>query len=160
MTENPKISRVTIDIDGHHAGWQLRAIQTYHNLYAVGAHTVDVRISSSGEGIHLFGWFGHRLSGDEKQRLREQLGDDPNRVHMDELRGRVGHTTQVSWTDKGTREGTADDDFATIYDALEHIQSSTRTDYERIHAFANHGRKAIYEFRGFTHSNQAEVRSN
>lgn len=143
-----KISRVTIDIDSHHAGWQLRAIQTYHNLFAVGAHTVDVRISSSGQGIHLFGWFGHRLSSETKQRLREQLGDDPNRIHMDEIRGAVGHTTQVSWTDKGTREGTADDDFATIYDALDYIAAG-RDDHARMNRLVNRGHKGAPDLTRF-----------
>lgn len=112
-------SRVTVDIDDGESGWMLAAIRAYHNL-AYDADSVEVRISSSGSGIHLVGWFSTQLSADTKDHLRRTLGDDPKRVELDEVRSRHGHMTNVLWTNKSGTDG-VDDDFNDIHDALAHI---------------------------------------
>lgn len=146
--EGSKVARVNVDVDGYRHGWRLHAIRVYHNLFAAGAHTVEVTISSSGIGLHLTGWFDFVPREEAKLRLRESLGDDPKRVSMDRERGRRGHVTQVTWSDKGIREGTADDDFADVYDALDHINATQRSDYQRAHDLANDGHRACTEYRG------------
>lgn len=148
MTDAPKtaeipdgaISPVTVDIDSYVPNWQLEAIRAAHNARDAGAVHVEVIISSSGFGIHLICWFDEWLSDTQKTRLRETLGDDPNRLHMDELRGRHHHTRQVLWTQKGDNE--VDDDFSSIWDALEAIEMS-RPDADVPRRFANDGRKAV-----------------
>jgi hypothetical protein len=116
-------SRVTVDIDSHHLDWRLRAVRAYYEL-ARTADEVDIRISSSGEGLHLIGWFSSRLAAEGKTRLRRHLADDSNRVRLDELRGGVGHTTNVCWTSKYVDSDPqhADGDFADVWDALDHIE--------------------------------------
>jgi hypothetical protein len=111
-------SRVTLDIDGHIPNFELRAIRAWHALERVAAET-SVSISASGTGLHLQGWFSERLSASEKERIRRNLGDDPNRIELDRVRGEVGHTTNVLWTQKDGQE--PDDDFETVYDALDAI---------------------------------------
>lgn len=111
-------SRVTIDIDSYEDDWRMRAVRAYHELDHIAAD-VEVRISSSGEGLHLIGWFDDRLTDDEKTRLRHHLRDDQKRMELDELRGKVGHTTNVLWTRKAG--GEADVDFTTVHDALDAI---------------------------------------
>lgn len=143
--EGADVSRVTIDVDGYHHGWRMKAIRCYHNLFAEGAHTVDVSISSSGRGIHLVGWFDRFIDDEAELEMRRRIGDDSNRVAMDEERGRVGHVTGVLWDDKATRDGSSDHDFADIYDALDHVDLTNRSDAERIHDVANYGHRAATE---------------
>lgn len=134
--------RVTVDIDSYAPQWQLTAIRAYYNARAAGAVHIDVRISSSGHGIHLIAWFPTLLSTDQKQRLRATLGDDPNRLDMDRVRDRVNHTTQVLWTQKGPNQiETHPED---VWHALETIECRQRAITESIpHGFANQGRKAV-----------------
>jgi hypothetical protein len=113
-------SRVTVDIDDHGPNWQLRAVRAYHGLVRA-ADSVETRVSSSGSGIHLIGWFDERLSADEKERLRRTLGDDSKRLELDEMRARHGHATNVLWTEKNGTDG-VDTDFDNVYDALDHIR--------------------------------------
>lgn len=113
-------SRVTVDIDDDAHDWQLRAIRAYHGLVRA-AEKVEVRISSSGSGIHLVGWFDERLEDDAAEKLRRNLGDDAKRLELDAMRSRVGHATNVLWTEKAGSDG-VDTDFEDIYDALDHIE--------------------------------------
>lgn len=115
-------SRVTIDIDGYVDSFEMVAVRAYHNLDRI-ADEVEVRVSQSGEGIHLVGWFAERLDDDQKFTIRRNLGDDANRIKLDEMRGAVGHTTNVLWDDDG--------DFSDIYDALDHIGKTT-TDPQQV----------------------------
>lgn len=138
-----RLCRVTVDIDSYHYDFELKAIRAYYNAQAAGAVDVDVRISSSGRGIHIIAWFSEILTHHQKMRLREALGDDPNRVRMDEIRGNAGHTTEVLWTQKGGREN--ETGFSDIWHALETIETRIRGRYpESIpHGFQNKGRKAV-----------------
>lgn len=118
---HPTASRVTVDLDGYRDDFALAAVRAYHELDRVAAK-VEVRISSSGGGLHLIGWMDQYLDDDEMHRLRRHLGDDAKRVMLDELpehhRGRA--VNNVLWTQKG--DGEADDDFDNFYDALDHVQ--------------------------------------
>lgn len=113
-------SRVTVDIDDKVRAWEIDAIRAYHGLLRA-ADEVEVRISSSGGGIHLIGWFDEALSKDEQERLRRTLGDDPKRLELDDMRSRHGHAVNVLWTQKNGTEG-VDTDFDNVYDALDHIK--------------------------------------
>lgn len=112
-------SRLTVDIDDDRAGWEMDAVRAYYGLRRV-ATSVEVRISSSGSGIHLVGWFDEPLDADEATRLRHTLGDDGKRIELDGMRDRVGHATNVLWTRKSASDG-VDTDFTDIHDALAHI---------------------------------------
>ena len=115
-----RASRVTVDIDDKGSTWELRAIRAYHGLLRAAAE-VEVRVSSSGSGIHLIGWFDERLSSDAQDTLRRTLGDDSKRLELDEMRSRHGHATNVLWTEKYVTDG-VDTDFDNVYDALDHIE--------------------------------------
>lgn len=135
------ICRVTIDIDSYCPGWRMKAVKAYYNARNSGAVEVDVRVSSSGSGIHIVAWFPEMLTGGQKTRLRETLGDDPNRMRMDEIRGQVGHTTQVLWSEKHGE--TAEKHYDDVWHALEDIEMRTRDATDVPHGFANYGRKAV-----------------
>jgi hypothetical protein len=114
-------SRVTLDIDDDGATWTLAATRAYHEL-SDAADSVEVRVSSSGSGIHLIGWFDDPLTDEQKDRLRRHLGDDKDRIMLDTMRRRVGHSTNVLWTNKGGDEPATG--FRDIYAALDHIRLS------------------------------------
>ena len=140
--DGPVFSRVTLDFDRYAPRFALNAIRAYHALES-DADEVEVAVSSSGRGVHLTGLYGHLLDDDEKEQLRRTLADDPNRIHMDTERGAIGHTTDVFWHEKDGNDGQRQTGFATIYDALDHIYETERTDEQRMNALANHGHKAI-----------------
>lgn len=119
-------SRVTVDVDSYLPDWRFVAVRAYHNLKRV-ADEVEVRISSSGKGLHIIGWFEDGLSDDGKDRLRRHLGDDSNRSRLDwgdspEEAPRV--TTDVCWTTKYVDSDPqhADMDFEDVWDALDHVR--------------------------------------
>lgn len=114
------MTRISVDIDPYESGWKLRAVRAERTLEHMGAD-VDVRVSSSGGGLHIIGWLDDDLDHDEKLKIRAHLGDDENRIYMDEQRARVGHMTNVLWTSKG-HKGEADDSFENVHDALRHIE--------------------------------------
>lgn len=118
-----KASRVTLDLDGHVPAFRLQAIRAYHGLERA-ADEVEVRVSSSGQGLHIIGWFSERLSDAEKDALRRSLGDDPRRTELDSLptwhRSRA--VSNVCWTRKGGE--TPEMDFDDVYDALDYINAS------------------------------------
>ena len=135
-------SRVTLDYDRYAPRFALKAISGYHAL-CNDADDVEVAVSSSGRGVHLTGLYGRLLDDDYKEQLRRTLGDDPNRIHMDTERGAIGHTTDVFWHEKEGNDGQRQTGFATVYDALEYIYETERSDYQRMNALANYGHRAI-----------------
>jgi hypothetical protein len=102
-----RVDRVTVDVDGTFPDYEQRALTAYYNLRASGAEAVEVRVSSSHEGIHLIAWYDERLGREARLRIRESVADDYNRVRMDHERGRHGHTTGVCWREKSSRDGEA-----------------------------------------------------
>jgi hypothetical protein len=102
-----RVDRVTVDVDGTFPDYEQRALTAYYNLRASGADTVEVRVSSSQDGVHLIAWYDERLGQDVRMRIRESVADDYNRVRMDYERGRHGHTTGVCWREKSSRDGEA-----------------------------------------------------
>lgn len=133
-------SRVTIDIDPYDPRWRFRALRAAYELQSA-ADEVEVRISSSGKGIHIIGWFDERLDDDAKFRMRRHLTDDPNRIQMDKSRERHGHVKQVLWSWKSGK-GSADGDFERIEDVLDHLSKTMYDSGEMLGDFVNHGRKA------------------
>lgn len=121
-----KVDRVTVDVDGKFHDYERRALSAYYNLEAMGAVDIEVRVSSSHEGIHLIAWFDHRLGQDARMRMREALADDRNRVWMDHERGSHGHTTGVCWREKSTRDHEAFE-AESIEDALAYTLSDGLT---------------------------------
>lgn len=110
-----------MDVDAH-GDWELRAIRAWYALERCCEKT-DVRISSSGRGLHLIGWTTDDLDLDDRLRIRRWLADDQNRVRMDAERGGIGHTTDVLWSAK-SGSGEADEDYTDLWDALDHITAS------------------------------------
>jgi len=113
-------SRVSLDLDQPDAR-PIQAIRAYHALDRA-AERVDVRISASGAGLHLVGFFAERLTDDQKERLRRDLGDDVKRIELDTLRQRHGQMGNVLWTEKNGQP--IDTDYGDIYAALDHISLS------------------------------------
>jgi hypothetical protein len=101
-----RVDRVTVDVDGKFPDYEQRALTAYYTLRA-SATEVEVRVSSSQDGIHLIAWYDERLGQDARMRIRESVADDWNRVRMDHERGRHGHTTGVCWREKSSRDGEA-----------------------------------------------------
>lgn len=138
----PVYSRVTLDYDRYAPRFALNAIRGYHALLN-DADEVEVAVSSSGRGIHLTGNYGRLLDDSEKEQIRRTLADDPNRIHMDSERGGIGHTTDVFWHEKEGNEGVRQTGFETIYDALDYIYETERSDHQRMNALVNHGHRAV-----------------
>jgi hypothetical protein len=126
-----KASRVTLDIDAG-PSFALRARKAYHGLRDA-ADEVEVRVSSSGEGLHLVGWFSDRLDDDQKERLRRTLGDDAKRIDMDEMPTwrRERSVNNVLWAEKGTNDTAAiSGEYDTLSDALAAVQMRAERDAE------------------------------
>ncbi len=136
-----KASRVTIDIDSYDEDFELTAVRAYHNLERLTDYDVEVRISSSGEGIHLVGWFSERLSDEEKRAMRRSLSDDARRIELDSLPSwhRSRAVNNVLWSEKGG--GSEDEDFDDIHDALDHIRMRSVSASDAVRALANDGRR-------------------
>lgn len=144
--------RVSLDLDGYRDGFETAAIRAYYNLRRE-ADDVDVAVSSGGEGLHIVGWFERPIPPHEETRLRRQCCDDGARVEMDIERRRHGLVTGVLWHSKdqpggpehrGTR-GVKQRDVGDVHDALDRIEATTRSDYERVKALANEGHKGAPE---------------
>lgn len=137
-------SRVTVDLDDH-GDLELRAVRAYHYLLDA-ADGVDVHVSSSGEGIHLVGYFRRSLSFAERIRHRRQAGDDPRRVDMEVQRWHNGLDVDVIFSQKDTA-GAGDDlatkerRYADVWDALDAVRANKQDPSERIAALANDGHK-------------------
>jgi hypothetical protein len=147
-------SRVTLDIDGGSDGWQLNALRAESGLYRAGADRVDVSISSSGNGLHLVGWFVESIDWSTKIRIRRTLGDDPKRVEIDQERRRHGIYTDVLWKTKRSHRGPSetpdnrpgkDRSFETVSDALAHIRMRSWDPAERVKSLAEDGHRAAPE---------------
>lgn len=93
--------RVTIDIDDRDP---LAMARAYYGLRAAGAHDVETRVSSSGDGFHVKAWFdADEIDTDDERRLRFQYGDDVRRVDLDD--GHVLKPRQILFTDKPGTDG-------------------------------------------------------
>jgi len=114
-------SRVTLDIDAYIEDFELTATRAAYQLEHL-ADKVEVRVSSSGEGVHIIAWFEEQLGKDAKRRLRRTLGDDAKRLELDKRRWRFRQTDNVLWTRK--ENGEADQDFDDIDDALDYIRDA------------------------------------
>lgn len=111
-------SRVTIDVDPI-GSWVVRTLRA-HAALSRHAEELEIRVSASGEGIHLIGYFTDRLAPETKDAMRANLSDDATRLYLDTVRSRVGHMDQVCWTEKGGE--TADFDFTDIWAAIDHVK--------------------------------------
>lgn len=141
--------RVTVDVDGYVPNFELTAIRAYYNL-ARHAEEVEVAISSSGEGVHLTGWFAEHVDFPTRLKMRRALCDDANRVQFDLERFMNGIYTDVLWTEKDRQHSPEhapenrpgkDRSFGDIHDALDAIRMNTTTDADRMNRLANHGHR-------------------
>lgn len=130
---------VTVDLDKG-PRLQQKAVRAW-NFLRREADEVEIRVSSSGEGLHIIGKFEALLSDETMMELREQLEDDINRMRMDEQRLAQDLPAQVLWDEKASRDGSADRDFGDIWAALEFIDDGT-SDYDAVHGWAQHGHKS------------------
>lgn len=142
--------RVTIDLDGYLPNFEMAAIRAYHNLADV-ADRVDVDISSSGQGIHLTGWFEQRITFAERVTMRRTFGDDGRRVEFDVERHLNGVYNGVLWSEKHRDTGAEtapehrpgkDRDFDDIHDALTHMQMTSSDPHDKMQRLAEHGHRA------------------
>ena len=141
--------RVTVDVDGYVSGFELTATRAYYNL-ARRADEVEVHVSSSGEGVHLVGWFREHIDFPTRLKMRRALCDDQNRIQFDLERFMNGIYTDVLWTQKDREHSPEnapeerpgkDRSFSDIHDALDHIKMNTTTDADRMNRLANYGHK-------------------
>jgi len=144
MSENPRsgLVRVTLDLDPK-PGFRLRAVRAWHHFQREAEH-VDLWVSSSDTGLHFVAWYEGPLSPVEKIKIRESLGDDPNRIKMDVQRLKRGHPIGTLWDVKTGRDGEvrrSDRDFSDVYAALDYIEEKNTTDQEQMKALANSGHK-------------------
>lgn len=73
--------RVTCDLDDARP---FDVVRAWHYLKAAGAHELEARVSSSGNGFHVRAWFDDDLVDEAAvERLRYGGGDHPRRVRMD-----------------------------------------------------------------------------
>jgi len=73
--------RVTCDLDDARPCDIYRAV---YGLRSAGAYDVEVRVSSSGNGAHVRGWFdADDVDADDVETLRLAHGDHPRRAWMD-----------------------------------------------------------------------------
>jgi len=130
---------ITMDFD---KGSELRqrAVRAYQ-YFERNADAVEIRISSSGEGLHIIGKYDALLDDETMVRIRNQLEDDTHRIQMDEQRIEHDLPAQVLWDDKHGRDGTADRDFTDLWSALEMIDAGV-DDHDAIHGWAQHGHKS------------------
>jgi hypothetical protein len=135
-------SRVTVDLDGDKYDvdrFEQVAVRAYHNLEAA-ADAVEVAVSSSGEGLHLIGWFREDLHFSDEVKIRRTHHDDPRRVDMDCQRWLEGLYTDVLFSSKHGRDATQTR-YATIWDALETIRHNRTDDVDRVRRLAVDGHK-------------------
>lgn len=140
MTGPEYQGRVTVDLDGYAPRMRLRAIQAYHALDRA-AERVAVAVSSSGEGLHLVGYFAEPVTFGERIKLRRTLGDDPKRIQIDIERALNGVYTGVLWSEK-SESGEKVREFADVYDALDWMDGGDDLDPERVARYAVDGHKA------------------
>jgi len=81
--------RVTCDLDDAVPVDLYRAV---YGLRSAGAYDVEVRVSASGDGAHVRGWFRDEdVTADEVEQLRLAHGDHPRRADMDRTHNAKPH---------------------------------------------------------------------
>jgi len=91
--------RVTCDIDDAR---RIDVLRAYYGLRSAGAHEVEVRVSASGNGVHIRAWFDDAdVTAADVERLRLAHGDHVRRTDMD--REHRSKPQQVLFTSKGDR---------------------------------------------------------
>jgi hypothetical protein len=148
--------RLTLDIDSYIPNFRLVAIRAWYALQRHDEVTeVTTHVSTSGEGIHLTAHLTTRLDQDTRMQLRRTLGDDQKRVDLDIERGRVGHATDICWTQKA---GNDDErrEMRDIWAALDHIEHQRASAHSRVKALSQHGHKAVWDTHGINRASLAE----
>lgn len=82
MTKN-QAHYITIDLD---RPARVRILQAWYNLSRIGPATIQGRISSSGEGVHIAARLHEPITYEAMMEIRRELGDDPRRIYFDEVR--------------------------------------------------------------------------
>lgn len=144
MSEQAPISTISVDIDAYKRNVRLRVLRAESGLEQAGAYETLVAVSSSGEGFHVVGYFDEHVPQEAQFRIRENLNDDPNRLRMDRQRAERGLPIGTMWTHKGGNEGVRAE-YDTAGAALQHVEVTARTDYERVKGLQNRGRKEIQD---------------
>ena len=87
--------RVTIDLD---SAEMLPVLSAYYNLKQL---TDDVEVYRTRRGYHVIG-YGLPISAKDALTIREHLGDDSNRIYLDEVAAKGGNAKpqQILWTHK------------------------------------------------------------
>ena len=87
--------RVTVDLDTDNA---LDMLKAYYNLRC---GTDDVEVYRTRRGYHVIG-YGFDLTPEEAVTVRTVLGDDENRIRLDEIAASGGNAKpqQILWTHK------------------------------------------------------------
>lgn len=78
-----KTQHVTIDLDRPS---RLQITSTWYNLRYSRPMSLEGRISSSGEGVHIRATYHTPLTDRQSLNIRRALGDDHQRIHYDETR--------------------------------------------------------------------------
>jgi len=90
--------RVTIDVDKKKLAMEILT----KGIEKLGRVPDEIRISASGKGFHYI-WNSLDVSFEDSLQLREEIGDDPNRVRIDRACGLKPQ--QVLWTSKVMSDG-------------------------------------------------------
>lgn len=118
--------RVTVDLDDARP---FDAARAHYRLRDAGAHEIESRVSSGGEGFHVRAWFdADKLDAAAVETLRLLAGDHPRRTMMD--RTHADKPQQVLFTRKGDDE--AGDWHTDPWDAVDDfLRRSCRFDTDR-----------------------------
>ena len=135
------VDRTSADIDAHRGHLRMRVLRAANALEEMGAIEVDVAVSSSGEGFHVVGYFDRALTNEERFSWRAAWGD-PKRVHADEQRLAAGHRIDTNWREKGENDGERQV-FDTPEEALQYVEQTRWSDYDRAKALQNDGRRSL-----------------
>lgn len=106
--------RVTLDLDD---ATDIDALRGYFGLRDAGAVDVEIRVSSSGDGFHVRGWFDGQPVAETVEKLRLAHGDHPKRVHLDKTHDIK--PAQMLFTFKESNEGEAGPWRAGPFDAID-----------------------------------------
>jgi len=90
--------RVTVDLD---TAATLPMLSAYYNLKTI---TDDVEVYRTNRGYHIVG-YGLPITQDDAIDIRQLLGDDANRIHLDEVaaKGGCAKPMQILWSHKHGR---------------------------------------------------------
>lgn len=111
-----KTRYVTIDLDRPS---RLQITAVWYNLLYSRPMSLEGRLSSSGEGVHIRATYHKPLTDRQSLNVRRALGDDHQRIHYDETRPEAKPSQILFDTKNGKTAGqwTAD---------LEHLQRMYR----------------------------------